>query len=117
MQPMHQWLVSDGHAGLAHVGNVRQAHLARLMYLSEHGFLLRPVLRARMRRSGVRRMPELRSAWRRCSSSKIATGRNPGADFRSGSTSVSKIPPSESERRRLRGAFLCEGNVELAFNR
>jgi hypothetical protein len=48
--------------------------------------------------------------WRRRISSKMATGRRPGALFSKGTTSLSQTAASGSCRRRPRGAFFCEGS-------
>ena len=47
----------------------------------------------------------------------MATGRSPGDACSSGTTSVSKISPSGSGRRRLRGAFFCAGRSGSARSR
>lgn len=72
---------------------------------------------ARMRRSSVRRMPGLTSGCRRRSSSKIATGREAGEDFNSGTISASKIFASGSGHRLLRGTFFCVGRTGSEFMR
>src|SRR6202040_3808020 len=43
-------------------------------------------------------------------SSKMATGRRPGALFSKGTTSLSQTMASGSRRRRPRGAFFCDGS-------
>jgi hypothetical protein len=74
------------------------------MGLAKDNLLLLAVDRrqARIRRSGVRRIPAPSSGWRRNISSKIATGRTPGAALIIGTTSVSNTPANGSGRRRSR---------------
>src|SRR5262245_19455481 len=50
------------------------------------------------------------TGWRRRISSKMATGRRPGALFSKGTTSLSQTMASGSQRRRPRGAFFCDGS-------
>ena len=71
---------------------------------------------ARMRRSSVRRTPGPISGWRRRISSKMATGRMPGAAVSSGTISLSHTPASGSGRRRPRGALLLGRQPRIGFN-
>lgn len=64
----------------------------------------------RIRRSSVRRTPLPSSGCRRITSSKMATGRMPGAAFSNGATSASKISVRGSGRRRPRDVFFCDGS-------
>ena len=57
----------------------------------------------------VRRTQSGSSGWRRCISSKIAIGRNPGDARSIGTISGSKISTSGSGRRRPRGNAFCDG--------
>src|SRR6202011_4800112 len=71
---------------------------------------------APMRRSSVRRTPTPISGWRRRISSKMATGRRPGALFNKGTISPSQTSASGSRRRRPRGAFLLRRQPWILFD-
>ena len=63
----------------------------------------------RTRRSRVRRTPTGSFGWRRHSSSKMVTARRDGDSTSNGTTSLSKMSASGSERRRVRGICFCDG--------
>src|SRR5680860_1170093 len=116
---MLQWLTRNAHAMLVHVGEIRQAHLARHMDLAKDHLLFGTVLRTPCPYPPLQRATDActQVGYRRRSSSKIATGRRPGEDFSSGSTSVSKISESGSGRRLPRGAFFWDSRIGSACRR
>jgi hypothetical protein len=68
--------------------------------------------------TGSRGLPTtMISGWRRRISSKMATGCKPGALWSSGTTSLSQTSPNGSGRRRVRGAFFCDGSCRSCSKR
>jgi hypothetical protein len=117
IETVRQRLAGDTDANLGHVGEVRQALLARRMVLTEDHLALSAVFGipgADTRRSKVRRSrSQSRSGWRRCISSSTITGRMPGRVTSSGKMSLSHTPLSGSATFRRRGdrpTLLSRGN-------
>ena len=104
---------SDRYIKVAHVGEVRQTHAARLVGLAEDDLLVLAMLRTPCPDASLHSPPDTGREIRMPAQHLLedATARSPGAAWRSGTISASKISANGSGRRLPRGSAFCGGSL------